>query len=140
MYNTVERTITGKDFYGHKISDYGIESGYVDYKTLASCFDAVMINDITKLFYTDIGGEFNEPEIVNGSDYDDERDTYADIYQYFIIDNWGVELLQNWTDEIVYYLPALDCYVWGVTHWGTSWDYVLTDIQIVNDDENGAEV
>ena len=26
-------------------------------------------------------------------------------------------------------------YVWGVTHWGTSWDYVLTDIEIAPTNE-----
>ena len=34
------------------------------------------------------------------------------------------------TDEIVYYNEELDMYVWGITHYGTSWDYVLTDIAI----------
>ena len=31
--------------------------------------------------------------------------------------------------EIVYYSEELDLYIWGVTHYGTSWDYVLTDIK-----------
>ena len=26
------------------------------------------------------------------------------------------------------YLEELDMYIWCVTHWGTAWDYVLTDI------------
>ena len=53
-------------FYGNKISDYGLENGYVDYATLSKAFDAVLVNDITKLFFADINGEFNEPEQVNG--------------------------------------------------------------------------
>lgn len=36
--------------------------------------------------------------------------------------------IEEYTNEIVYYNETLDLYVWGVTHWGTSWDYVLTDI------------
>ena len=52
-------------FYGNKISDYGLEHGYVDYATLSKAFDAVLV-DITKLFFADINGEFNEPEQVNG--------------------------------------------------------------------------
>ena len=39
-------THTSKYFYGNKISDYGLEHGYVDYRTLAKCFDAVLNNDI----------------------------------------------------------------------------------------------
>lgn len=53
---------------------------------------------------------------------------YDEIFQYFIISDNGAEILQYWTNEIVFYNEELDMYVWGVTHWGTGWDYVLTDI------------
>ena len=61
-----------------------------------------------------------------------EQEQYStpEIFQYFIISGCGAQILQELTDEIVYYLPAIDCYVWGVAHWGTSWDYVLTDIPV----------
>ena len=165
-------------FYGNKISDYGLENGYVDYATLSKAFDAVLINDITKLFFADINGEFNEPEQVNGfvdnskrleeieeeletlhnetviennetdtpeyefymnrieeleeekEELEQEQSDNREIFQYFVISSYGAHILQELTDEIVYYLPAIDCYVWGVTHWGTSWDYVLTDIPV----------
>ena len=165
-------------FYGNKISDYGLENGYVDYATLSKAFDAVLVNDITKLFFADVNGEFNEPEQVNGfidnserleeieeeletlhnetviennetdtpeyefymnrieeleeekEELEREQDNNPEIFQYFIISDNGAEILQELTDEIVYYLPVIDCYVWGVTHWGTSWDYVLTDISV----------
>lgn len=54
---------------------------------------------------------------------------YKEVYQYFIIDGNGYDILSHWTDEIVWYNEALDMYVWGVTHYGTSWDYVLTEIK-----------
>ena len=131
------KTISSNYFYGNEVSQYGQQHGYVDYRTLARAFDAVLVNDITKLFYCDINGEWNEPEYYNGSEYwtdEDGNETYNEIYQYYIIDWNGADLLQRWTDEIVYYLPALDMYVWGVTHYGTSWDYVLTDIKIKMED------
>ena len=53
---------------------------------------------------------------------------YEEIYQYFIIDDNGVDILKRETNEIVLYNAELDMYIWCVTHWGTSWDYVLTDI------------
>ena len=53
---------------------------------------------------------------------------YEEIFQYFIISDNGAEILKNWTNEIVFYNEELDMYVWGVTHYGTSWSYVLTDI------------
>lgn len=119
-----------KYFYGNEISEYGLKNGYVDYKTLAKSFDAVLCNDITKLFFATVNNKYNEVEVVNGCDYDEENDSYTDIYQYFIIDNNGYEILKELTDEIVYYVPVLDIYVWGVTHCGTAWNYVLTDIKI----------
>lgn len=69
-------------------------------------------------------------ELYNGSDYDEEEDEYAEIFQCFIIDEKGAEILSYWTNEIVYYNEALDMYVWGVTHYGTNWSYVLTNISI----------
>lgn len=40
----------------------------------------------------------------------------------------GAQIIQDYTNEILYYHDELDIYLWGVTHWGTGWDYVLTDI------------
>ena len=53
-----------------------------------------------------------------------------EVFQWFIISNWGARLLQQETNEIVYYNETLDMYIWGVTHYGTRWDYVLTSIEI----------
>lgn len=50
-----------------------------------------------------------------------------EVYQWYIIDSNGAEICKEF-NEIVYYNEELDLYLWGVTHWGTSWDYVLTDI------------
>lgn len=60
---------------------------------------------------------------------EDEENNEPDIYQYFIVDSWGAELLQD-INEILYYNEEMDMYVWGVTHFGTSWKYVLTSIKI----------
>lgn len=172
-------------FYGHEVSEYGKRNGYVDYKTLASAFNAVLCNDVTKLFYSTINGEFTEPEQINGfidnseaieelreeleaieekqiemikadeeespeykelerleeekreaiEELEREQDEQPEIYQYFIISYSGAQILQDCTNEIIYYIEALDLYVWGVTHWGTSWDYVLTDIEIAASEE-----
>lgn len=59
-----------------------------------------------------------------------KNETESEIFQYFIISEQGANILKEWTDEIVYYNETLDIYVWGVTHLGTGWDYVLTDIQL----------
>ena len=116
--------VYGEYFEGNKISEYGLQNGYVDYRTLAKALDAVLNNNI--ISNTQDIGYWEE---VNGSEYDEENDDYIEVYQYFIISDYGAKILQEMTDEIVWYNEDLDMYVWGVTHWGTSWDYVLTDIK-----------
>lgn len=59
-----------------------------------------------------------------------KNETEPEIFQYFIISEQGANILKEWTDEIVYYNETLDMYVWGVTHWGTAWNMVLTNIQL----------
>lgn len=176
---------------GETVSEYGIEHGYIDYRCLAHVVgDMVLCNDITKLFYNDVCGEYSEPEQENGIidnseeiefkeeqiealkttleqleeiDADDrtaeqlshilyiyseietieeqiedlqrEQDEQPEIYQYYIVSDNGADFLKRYTNEIVYYLDALNIYIWGVTHWGTSWDYVLTDIKIETEGE-----
>lgn len=61
----------------------------------------------------------------------EEEDSYnQEIYQYFIVSNSGAEIIKQYTDDPLFYNEELDMYVWGITHFGTSWDYVLTDIKL----------
>ena len=62
-------------------------------------------------------------------DLEREQDDDPEIYQWYIVDDWGGRLLTK-INEIVYYNETLDMYLWGVTNYGTSWDYVLTSIKI----------
>lgn len=59
---------------------------------------------------------------------EEEQDQMDDIFQYYIVSDNGAEILKE-INEIVFYNEELDMYVWGVTHFGTSWSYVLTDIK-----------
>lgn len=113
---------------GEEISEYGVENGYVDYSTLAKAVGNLVLNNSIVPNY------FEDFELEHGTDYDEENDHYYDIYQYYIISGYGARILTERTDEIVYYNEKLDMYVWGITHLGTSWDYVLTDIKV--DEEN----
>lgn len=122
-----------KYYYGNPISEYGLENGYVDYATLSKCFDAVLNNDIMSLTY-EIGSWDQISGTIDNTDYiedlEQEQNNDKEIFQWFIVDDWGARLLQQETSEIVYYNETLDMYLWGVTHYGTSWDYVLTSIAI----------
>lgn len=73
----------------------------------------------------------NEIDSINEKieELENEQNEYQEVFQWFIVDDWGARLLQD-IDEVVYYNEKLDMYLWGVTHYGTSWDYVLTNIKI----------
>lgn len=162
---------TSEYFCGNKISEYGLENGRVDYRTLAKAFDAVLNNNIMsvtgwenweqenglvdnseeieelreelegicdRLNYGDDVTDDEREELESKqseledeiAELEDEQDYPPEIYQYFIVDGRGAEILEDYTDDPVFYNDELDMYVWGVTHWGTSWDYVLTDIKV----------
>ena len=57
-----------------------------------------------------------------------DNEYYYDVFQWYIVNEQGAELCQE-AGEIVYYNSALDLYLWGVTHYGTAWTYVLTSIE-----------
>lgn len=115
----------GDYFYGNQISEYGREHGFLDYATLAKAFDAVLNNDIMEktadIGYWDIVSGFRAEE--DG----EENDYFPEVYQYYIVSDSGAEILQE-IGEVLFYNDTLDMYVWGVTHYGTNWAYVLTDV------------
>lgn len=101
--------------------------------------DCILNNEI----HSQLGGEY-EFELFNGSDSycyvhetkeecekDDSKCDYesTDVYQEYIITQSGAEYLQEYTDEIVYYCDKLGIYLWGITHFGTSWTHVHTRIK-----------
>lgn len=51
-----------------------------------------------------------------------------EIFQYYIVSDAGASLIRDYNVGYLFYCDTLDMYIWGVTHYGTAWDYVLTDI------------
>lgn len=86
------------------MTDWGIKT----YADLArTCCSMVLANQMA-----------NRPlELISGDLSDDEE-----IFQWYIIQN--PDFLMEHTDELIFYDEELDLYVWGITHFGTSWDYV----------------
>ena len=117
-----------KYFYGHEISKYGLEQGYVDYATLCKPINMVLNNDIMEKT-SNIG--FWEP--VQGFDNDENGDNIREIFQFYIIDDNGAKMLQELTDEILFYNEEIDMWLLAVTHYGTNWSYVCSDIPLVLD-------
>lgn len=96
-----------------------IENTLSDYENGLTEIDPAEVDELRERF-EEIENEIKELEA--------EQDEQPEIFQFFIISGQGAEILEDYTNEIVFYNSDLDMYVWGVTHWGTSWDYVLTDI------------
>ena len=134
-----------ESYCGFKVSEYGLENGYVDYATLSKCFDAVLCNNIPEVdpyIWDDIrSGDLvsyydSEDNEITYEEYEEKLDAGEDcyenqveIYQYYIVSDNALWLLEE-ANEIVLYSEKLDCYIWCVTHYGTSWSYVLTDIKL----------
>ena len=126
MSRQEERSITLYDgeAFGHKVSDYALEHGYLDYLTLSKIVGNCVLNNN---IFEYVG--YGNWELENGGEENADGYFY-EVYQYYIITYGGARLLGEFTDEIVYYNEDLDMYLWGITHYGTSWDYVLTDIKL----------
>ena len=92
-----------KYFYGHEISKYGLEQGYVDYATLCKPINMVLNNDIMEKT-SNIG--FWEP--VQGFDEDEDGNNLQEIFQFYIIDDNGAKMLQELTNEIL--SPSIPMY------------------------------
>ena len=150
--------LAGTYFCGNEASEYAKEQGYLDYATFAKAFDAVLANDIISKTW-DIGYWDKENGFIDNSEKIEElqekleelqedseefteiqerieeleceqEEPGTDIYQYFIVSNNGAKLIEEYTNDPLFYNEELDMYVWGVTHCGTSWSYVLTGIKL----------
>lgn len=111
--------------YGIEVSSYGLENGYLDYQTLARMVGDCVLNN----YIFEYGG-YENWALENGME-EDEDGYFNEVYQYYIISNDGARLLKDLTDEIVFYHEELDMYLWGITHFGTAWSHILTDIKLV---------
>lgn len=103
--------------YGERVSDYGLENGYLDYHTMAKIVGNLVLNNAIRAAMPD------DWEIVTG-------EFRSMIFQDYIITEQGYEFLKEHTDETVFWNPKLNMYIWGISHFGTSWDYVLTNIKL----------
>lgn len=118
-----EIKLYGNKAYGIEVSKYGLENGYLDYRTLSTIVGVGILNNTVR------SATMEDWEMIAG-EFDDM------IFQDYIISESGYEFLKDYTDEIVFYNEKLDLYIWGVTHFGTGWDYVLTDVKLIKEDND----
>ena len=95
---------------------------------IGDLLDADESFEVTKLHKTMIAQMEELQNKIYELDEEAENSYNQEIYQYYIVSSQGAEILKE-INEIVFYNYELDMYIWGVTHYGTSWSYVLTDIK-----------
>lgn len=118
------RVYGGKIWGNVPVSKYGLEHGYLDYQALANMVEHRIPNNIVR-DRTECEWE-SDWEVINGTRTDM-------IFQDYIISELGATILYDLTDELVFYNPDLDLYIWSVDHTGTAWDYVLTDVKLITE-------
>lgn len=127
----------------YEIGYWEQESGMVDnteeIEELQEEIDSIMY-DISEMIDADESFEDSEKHLamvskmeelqdkINELEEEQENSYNEECYQYYIVSDNGAEILKE-INEIVFYNEELDMYVWGVTHFGTAWSYVLTDIK-----------
>ena len=105
------------------VKERELERGFITYDTLAKEVGSMILcNHMETRLY-------NQLELENGDDYDEETEEHYEIYQWYIITSRGAEVLRD-TEALVYYDNELNVYVWGILHFGTSWRYVYTDLEV----------
>lgn len=116
-------------FCGNELTKEDLEMGHISYSTFSKAFNHIMNNDIIQQTC-----ERFQWEQVNGTDYYDDED--CEIFQYYIVDDAGANLIKKFLpNDILLYCVELDMYVWGITHYGTPWTIVPTDIKINIEDD-----
>lgn len=135
-----------------KMGDYEKENKKASYSTIVERFigNIVLCNNIALVDNSIYDNMWNgvyyknriTEEYVTMEEYNnDTKDLivleYKDIYQYYLcnISDYEKEKAQE-AGLIISYSDALECDVLCVDHWGTSWDYVLTDVELVENYED----
>ena len=130
-----------------KMGDYEKQQGYASYRTIINYFagDIVLCNNIVEIdptvydnlleleeekYYNEEGEEITEEEYYEDENAYSEKEEH-EIFQWYLcnLTSYEEEQLQK-AGIILSYSEKLDLDVICVDHWGTSWDYVLTDVKL----------
>lgn len=138
---------------GSLLNEYELSSGYISVSTMLNCRETnlVRFNNIVEIDYWYEVEPFNEDmfqsrydayveDVLHEDEDEDDYNEYEymldhlDAFQYYIVSYDTAEHLTDF-NELVFYNEELDLYIYPVGHFGTGWDYVLTNIEIVEDDK-----
>lgn len=112
-----------------KMGSYEKEQGCASYKTLTDYFigDMVLCNNIVDI-------DISIWDNISLSPMTEYSENYPEFYQFYLcnLNDWAKrEAVEH--GLILSYSNKLDCDVLCVDHYGTSWDYVLTDVKLFDD-------
>ena len=101
-----------------------------------SIWDNVSIGSL--YYYIDNEGNYRTEEDYQNDTTGEIYEKNEEIYQYFLcnLSQYQIDYINklekdnNDNSLIVTYSDLLDCEVLCVTHWGTSWDYVPTNVEL----------
>ena len=75
-------------------------------------------------------------ELAQFDDYDEDEDSYSEIYQWYILDD-DIEWYERFCPEIaqdIHWSDTIGHYILAVRHFGTGWDAVRTELVIKDED------
>ena len=112
-----------------KMGNYEKEKGYASYKTIVDYYvgDIVLCNNIIEV----------DPSVWDNIELSQMyQEDYPEFYQYYLcnMNDYNKEEAEK-AGLIFSYSNMLDCDVLLVDHYGTSWDYVLTDCKLFDNYE-----
>lgn len=111
------------------LNDQELKTGKVSYRRIIDRYisDLVLCNDIVYI------EEYIESQLLDKYDLElEEEDLY--IYQYFLcnLNEFEEETLREY-GILLAYSNKLNVDILCVEHYGTSWDYVMTDVEWTED-------
>lgn len=63
-------------------------------------------------------------------DINDYFELDKEFYQYYIVNSRDAETIQDLTDDVIFYIEELDVCLWGIEHYGSSWDIVPISLNL----------
>lgn len=124
-------------------------TGKASYKSIIDRYinDLVLCNNIAEVdesiwenlgenayYYVDDDGEYRTKEEYENDETGTIEEYPKEFYQYYLcnLSQYDVEQLKDY-GIILSYSDLLDCDVLCVNHFGTSWDYVPTNVELTED-------
>ena len=114
VYNYVRNNLNGNLILNNQVLDNLYPEEWIDN----------VVNGSLELYYDEDGNELTMEEVYELEEQGIYLEPeYADVFQWYMVDDTVRDFLIEHTDEIVIDLEN-GVTLWAVCHWGTAWDYV----------------